>query len=329
MSQKIVLITGWLWYIGSHAVVAFEELWYKTVIVDNLVHSSQETLLWIWNILWYCPDFYEWDIRDRVFLRSIFEKYIFDGVIHFAGLKSVNESCDDLYAYQNNNITGSIELFGVMHDFGVKNILFSSSAAVYHAKNISPITEDMPLGSTNPYATTKIIIEHLLQDYALHDWWSVMNLRYFNPIGAHDSGYIGEIPQWVPNNLLPYVLYVALGKYSEVKVYGDTYSTPDGTGVRDYIDVNDLVDAHAEAYISCKNSGFTTYNVGTGVWKSVLDVIHAVENVSGKTVPYVIGAPRNGDLAMVYADNSKILDGLHWKAKRDFTHSIQTALNFL
>jgi UDP-glucose 4-epimerase len=212
------------------------------------MNSSRDSLSGIEKILSYCPDFYECDIGDRKGLEHIFAKYTFDGVIHFAGLKAVDESCSEIGRYHTNNVGGSMVLFSVMEQYGVKKIIFSSSATVYRADNPLPYTEDMVLGTTNPYGTTKLVIEKLLEDYARNGGWSITTLRYFNPIGAHPSGYIGEMPQGKPNNLLPYILDVARGKREKVFVFGDDYDTADGTGVRDYIDVNDLIDAHILAY---------------------------------------------------------------------------------
>lgn len=246
--QKIILITGGAGYIGSHAVVAFERAGYKTVIVDNFSNSDKTNLDGIDKILGYSPDFFECDISDEKIISKIFEKYNFDGVVHFAGLKAVGESCKKPLLYHENNVAGSLVLFRVMAKYGVKKIIFSSSATVYRADNLPPFTEEMALGTTNPYGTTKLHLEKILEELATFDGWSVTNLRYFNPIGAHESGFIGEKPNGIPNNLLPYVLDVALEKREKVLVFGGDYATIDGTGVRDYIDVNDLVDAHLLAY---------------------------------------------------------------------------------
>ncbi len=326
--KKNILITGGTGYIGSHAVVAFEEAGYRTVIIDNLVNSSRDTLIGIEKILGYCPDFYEWDIRNQEWLEPIFQKYHFDGVIHFAGLKAVGESCDHVGRYHENNIGGSLVLCGMMQKYKVQKIVFSSSATVYRSDNISPLTEDMPTGTTNPYGTTKLVIEKLLEDYSLHAGWSVTTLRYFNPIGAHSSGWIWETPQGVPNNLLPYILDVALGKREKVFVFGNDYDTPDGTGVRDYIDVNDLVEAHISSYKSIKK-GNHIYNIWTGHWKSVLDVIKVVQNTSGKKIDLEMISRRWGDLGSVYANVSKIYTDLWWFSKRGFATSIESAWNFI
>lgn len=328
MDQKILLITGGLGYIGSHAVVAFEQAGYKAVIIDNLVNSTRDTLLGIEKILGYTPDFFECDIRNRSELEKIFQKYDFSGVIHFAGLKAVGESCRDIFEYQDNNIAWSIILFWVMEKFWIKKIVFSSSATVYRPDNFSPLNEAMPIGSTNPYGTSKIIIEQLLEDYAMHAGWMITNLRYFNPIGAHSSGNIGEVPNGIPNNLLPYILDVAIGKREKVLVFGDDYDTIDGTGVRDYIDINDLIDAHIIAYEKivpwCE-----FYNIGTGKWVSVLEMIVWVEQVSWKKIPYEIVSRRAWDLAVVFADVKRIHTKYNWKTKRTLDESIKNAYKFL
>lgn len=328
MDTKILLITGGLGYIGSHAVVAFEQAGYETVIIDNLVNSSRDTLVGIEKILGYTPDFYDIDIRDRASLETLFEKYAFDGVIHFAGLKAVWESCQNIHEYQENNIGGSITLFGVMERFQVRRIVFSSSATVYRQDNISPFREDMPTGTTNPYGTSKLVIEQLLSDYREHASWSVVNLRYFNPIGAHASGYIWEIPNGIPNNLLPYILDVALWKREKVLIFGDDYDTPDGTWVRDYIDINDLISAHVCVYKNF-SLGLETYNVGTWVGVSVLEMIHGVEKVSEKSIPYAITPRRAGDLAVVFADADRLRQKYGWKPEVSLEDSLLTAWNFI
>jgi len=278
-SKKTLLITGWTWYIGSHAVVAFEQAGYQTVIVDNLVNSSTDSLKWIEKILWYIPTFYECDIRDGTTLTWIFQKHNFDAVIHFAGLKAVGESCENIHTYQENNVSGSIALFSVMEKFHVKKIIFSSSATVYSTGNIPPFTEDMSVSTTNPYWTSKLVIEELLKDYALHAWWEIVALRYFNPIWNHPTGYIGESPNGIPNNLLPYIMQVVTSEREKLSIFWDDYDTLDGTGVRDYIDVCDLVDAHLRVYEHIQK-WYEVYNVGTGSWLSVKQILQIAEKVS-------------------------------------------------
>lgn len=329
MSQKILLITWGTGYIGSHAVVAFEQAGYKTVIIDNLSNSSRESLNGIQKILWYTPDFYECDICNQEELRNIFQKYSFDGVIHFAGLKAVGESCEEVGLYHSNNVWGSITLFWVMQEFWVHKIVFSSSATVYSPENISPLREDMSLATTNPYGTTKLIIEKLLEDYTKHTNWRVVNLRYFNPIGAHPSWYIGEVPSGVPNNLLPYILDVASGKREKVRVFGDDYDTPDGTWVRDYIDVCDLVDAHILAYKHLDNAKFGVYNIGTGTGTSVFEMINIVRGVTGKSVPYEVAGRRSGDIASVYCDPSLAQETMEFTAKTGIQESVNNGWKFI
>ena len=326
--QTTLLLTWATGYIGSHAVVAFEQAGYKTVIIDNLSNSSKDSLDGIEHILWYKPDFFEGDIRDKDFLRSVFSRYAFDGVIHFAGLKAVGESCTLPLHYHDNNIGGSIALFQVMEEYSVRKIVFSSSATVYRADNISPLTEDMPLGTTNPYGTTKLVIEELLEDLARLGTWSVIPLRYFNPIWAHPSGHIGELPNGIPNNLLPYVLDVAIGKRKKVSVYGNDYPTHDGTGVRDYIDVCDLVDAHLAAYKHLA-LWYTPINIWTGKGSSVLDMISLVEKVTGVTVPYEITARRPWDLATCFSSATRARELLGWKATRTLETSLENGWKFL
>jgi UDP-glucose 4-epimerase len=328
MEKKTILITGGAGYIGSHAVVAFEQAGYKTVILDNLVNSSKETLAGIEKILGYCPDFYECDIRDKKWLEAVFGKYEFDGVIHFAGLKAVGESCKNIHEYQENNVIGSITLFGVMQQFQVKKIVFSSSATVYRSDNTPPFTEDMSTGTTNPYGTTKLVTEKLLEDYSTHAEWSVVNLRYFNPIGTHPSWYIGEIPNGTPNNILPYLLDVATWKREKMFIFGEDYPTPDGTGVRDYIDVCDVVDAHIVAYQKFLG-GIGVFNIGTGRWTSVKEIIAELESVIGKSIPKEVTGRRSGDLAAVYASCNRALKEFWWQSTRSLKESLQNSWNFV
>jgi len=271
-----ILLTGGLGYIGSHACVTLEQSGFETVLLDNLSNSNLGALSGIESILGYKPVFYDADIRDRGAIASIFKSNAFDGVIHFAGLKAVGESVKLPFEYYDNNIRGSFVLFEEMERAGVRNIVFSSSATVYSKDNELPLTENSKLGTTNAYGTSKLAIEFVLNDLSTGKNWNVMALRYFNPIGAHPSGNIGERPNGTPNNLLPFVLDVAIGKRDEVSVYGNDYGTTDGTGVRDYIDVNDLAQAHLSAILKLlerEGGRFLAINIGTGRGTSVLEMI--------------------------------------------------------
>ncbi len=349
--MKIVLITWGLGYIGSHAVVAFEKAGYKTVIVDNLSNSKLETLENIWKILGYKPDFYEVDLRDKENLRKIFKKYNFSWVIHFAWLKAVWESCEKPLEYFDNNINWSLKLFELMKEFNVKNIIFSSSATVYDLKMlkqldwqaVNDINWDLLLkrwfketdptwNTTNPYGRSKFVLEEILQDLAKFSGFNVILLRYFNPIWAHPSWLIWEDPAWIPNNLLPYVMKVATGEYEKVKVFGNDYPTPDGTWVRDYIDVNDLVDGHLKAWEYLQKQawdGFIdVFNLWTGKWRSVLEIIKAVEKVVGNKVPYEIVDRRPWDIAVSYCDPMKAGKILGFKTKITLEESIENMWRF-
>ena len=326
--QKTLLVTGGAGYIGSHAAVAFAQAGYKVVILDNFANAGRENLDGITKILGREVDFFECDITDRSGLEAIFEKYHFDGVLHFAGLKAVGESCEKIGEYHEKNIFGSIVLFDVMEKFGVKKLIFSSSATVYDQKNLPPFIEEMPTGTTNPYGTCKLVIEKLIEDYTMHKDWQAISLRYLNPIGAHSSGFISEIPQGIPNNLLPYIFDVARGKRTEVRVFGDDYPTQDGSGVRDYIDINDLVDAHLLAYENLQN-GHEIFNVGTGKGTSVFEMIALVEKISDQKIPYEVMSRRSGDLAIVFASAQKITDKLGWKAKNSVEDAIVSGWNFI
>jgi len=328
---KTLLITGGAGYIGSHATVAFTQAGYRVVVIDNFSNSSCKSLDAIEEITGKKVSFYEGDIRDEAFLKHVFAQHHFEGVIHFAGLKSVGESCQDPYSYHDNNITGSIHLFKQMEENGVKNIIFSSSACVYAPTQGLPVNETHPLGASNPYGTTKIVIEELLQDFARHKNFRVIALRYFNPIGAHESGKIGESPKGIPNNLVPYIYEVATGKREKLGVFGNDYDTPDGTGVRDYIDVNDLVEAHLAATKKLEETNeacFEVVNVGTGKGVSVLEMVKATEKAIGRDIPYQILPRREGDLGDVHADVQKAKAFLGWSAKRDIEESLKNGWNF-
>jgi len=335
--MKTILITGWTWYIWSHWVVAFEQAWYKTVIIDNLSNSNLETLNGIEKILGYKPDFFEIDLRDKEKLREVFKKYNFDWVIHFAWLKAVWESCEKPLEYFDNNIVWSLKLFELMEEFQVKNIVFSSSATVYDSKNSSPFFEDMQTWNTsNPYWTTKFILEQILKDLAKFSGFRVANLRYFNPIWAHFSWFIWENPSWIPNNLLPFIMKVATGELEELKVFWNDYPTIDGTWVRDYIDVVDLIEGHLKAYNlveswkwKVKSDGFfETYNLGVGKWVSVLEMIEVARKVTGKEIPYQIVERRAWDLAEVYCNPDKAKKELNWEAKTSLKESIKNSWKF-
>ncbi len=314
-----ILVTGGAGFIGSHTCVELLNAGYDTIVLDNLCNSKRESLRRVEEITGKSVKFYECDIRDRAGLDKIFAENDIDAVIHFAGLKAVGESCAKPLEYYENNIGGTVILCEAMRDAGVKKIVFSSSATVYGEQNVSPLREDMPEGkTTNPYGTTKLYIERILKDtYAADNGWSVCLLRYFNPIGAHKSGKIGEDPKGIPNNLAPYIFQVAIGKRDHLSVFGDDYDTPDGTGVRDYIHVVDLALGHVCAVKKILGeTGCFTYNLGTGTGYSVLDVLHSFEKAVGKPIKYEIAPRRAGDIATCYSDPSKAKAELGWSAER-------------
>ncbi|WP_394526998.1 UDP-glucose 4-epimerase GalE [Lacrimispora sp. JR3] len=315
-----ILVTGGAGYIGSHTCIELLNSDYEVVVVDNLCNSSRESMERVMEITGKKLTFYEADLLDRAALEQIFEKESIEAVIHFAGLKAVGESVFKPLEYYHNNITGTLILCDVMRNHGVKNIVFSSSATVYGDPAFVPITEECPKGDiTNPYGRTKGMLEQILTDLHTADsQWNVMLLRYFNPIGAHKSGRIGENPKGIPNNLLPYITQVAVGKLDCLGVFGGDYDTPDGTCVRDYIHVMDLADGHVKALkkFSGSEGGVWVYNLGTGVGYSVLDVIHAFEEANGLKIPYVMKDRRPGDIPQCYADPSKAEKELGWKAER-------------
>jgi len=314
-----ILVTGGTGYIGSHTVLELLTADYETVVVDNLSNSSEESIRRVEQITGKKAAFYKADIRDEDTMKEIFLKERPDAVIHFAGLKAVGESVQIPLEYYDNNITGTLVLLRSMRAAGCKNIVFSSSATVYGKPETVPIREDFPLSATNPYGRTKLMIEKILGDLYVSDHsWNVILLRYFNPIGAHESGLIGEDPDGIPNNLLPYVAKVAVGRLEKVNVFGNDYDTPDGTGVRDYIHVVDLAKGHVKALEKIvQNPGLEVYNLGTGNGYSVLDIIHAFSKACGHEVPYVIAPRRPGDIDVCYADPAKALNDLGWKAKYD------------
>ena len=315
-----ILVAGGAGYIGSHTCVELLKEGYEVVVVDNLYNSSEEALKRVEQITGKTVKFYEADILDREALNKIFDTEDIDSVINFAGLKAVGESVQKPLEYYHNNITGTLILCDVMRNHGVKNIIFSSSATVYGDPAFIPITEECPKGQiTNPYGQTKSMLEQILTDIQFADpEWNVILLRYFNPIGAHKSGLIGEDPKGIPNNLLPYVAQVAIGKLPCVGVFGNDYDTPDGTGVRDYIHVVDLAKGHVAAINKIKeNPGVKIYNLGTGKGYSVLDVIHAFGKACGKEIPYEIKPRRAGDIATCYSDASLAKKELGWEAQYD------------
>lgn len=313
-----VLVTGGLGYIGSHTCVELMNAGQEIVVVDNLYNCKKSSYDRIKALTGKDFSFYECDIRNSKELSEVFEKENITSVIHFAGLKAVGESVRKPLEYFDNNVTGTLVLLDVMRKHNCKKIVFSSSATVYGMNNVSPLTEDMEVGGvTNPYGRTKFMIECILKDlYVSDNSWSICLLRYFNPIGAHKSGTMGEDPNGIPNNLMPYITQVAIGKLDHLNVFGDN-DTPDGTGIRDYIHVVDLALGHIKAVEKVEGEdGLFIYNLGTGVGYSVLDVVKAFEKASGKKIPYVIGPRRDGDLAICYSDPSKALKELGWKAER-------------
>ena len=313
-----ILVTGGAGYIGSHTVVELIKLGKEVVIVDNLSNSSILVLDRIEEITGKRPTFYELDVADKAALRSVFEKESIEAAIHFAGYKAVGESVEKPVMYYENNIMSTLSLVEVMAEFGVKKIVFSSSATVYGLNNPSPLVENMPTSATNPYGYTKVMLEQILRDLEVSDKeWSVALLRYFNPIGAHESGLIGEDPAGIPNNLMPFIAQVAVDKRSELSVFGNDYDTVDGTGVRDYIHVVDLALGHIKALEKISDTtGVYTYNLGSGQGTSVLELVQAFEKVNGVPVPYKIVDRRPGDVATCYANADKALAELNWKTEK-------------
>lgn len=315
-----ILVTGGAGFIGSHTCVELLNAGYEIVIVDNLYNSSEKSLDRVRELTGKDFAFYPYDIRDKENMRKVFEEHKIDACIHFAGLKAVGESCREPLMYYDNNIGGTLALCEVMAEYNCKKIVFSSSATVYGMNNISPLKEDMKTGgTTNPYGTTKYMIEIILDDFHKADKdWAVTLLRYFNPIGAHKSGRIGENPNGIPNNLMPYITQVAIGKLPYLNVFGDDYNTPDGTGVRDYIHVVDLALGHVKAVekILKDEPKVNVYNLGTGNGYSVLDIVKAFEQASGQKIEYKIAPRRPGDLDVCYSDATKAFNELGWKAER-------------
>ncbi|WP_226526481.1 UDP-glucose 4-epimerase GalE [Metabacillus niabensis] len=313
-----ILITGGAGYIGSHTCVELLNAGYEIVVLDNLSNSKVDSLDRIREITSKDFKFYQTDLLNKPELQNIFAENNIEAVIHFAGLKAVGESVSIPLHYYHNNITGTLILCDVMEQFGVHNMVFSSSATVYGIQEQVPLSEELPLQATNPYGRTKLMIEEILQDvYVSNKNWSVAILRYFNPVGAHSSGIMGEDPNGIPNNLVPYITQVAVGKLSELRVFGNDYSTHDGTGVRDYIHVVDLAAGHLKALEKVMvSSGVSAYNLGTGTGYSVLDMIHTFEKVTGRSIPYHISNRRPGDIGISYANPSKAQKELNWVAKK-------------
>ncbi len=313
-----ILVTGGAGYIGSHTCCELLTRNHSVVVLDNFCNSSPESLKRIREITGKEVTLYEGDLRDAALYDRIFTENKIDWVIHFAGLKAVGESCQKPILYYDNNLTGTLTLLSAMQRYGCKKIVFSSSATVYGAPERLPLTEDCKVGgTTNPYGTSKLFQEQILSDiYKADNEWTVILLRYFNPVGAHESGRIGEDPQGIPNNLMPYIAKVAVGELKEIGVFGNDYDTPDGTGVRDYIHVVDLALGHVCAIEKKKESGVFVYNLGTGNGYSVLDMIHAFEKACGHPLPYVIKPRRSGDIASCYADASLAERELGWRATR-------------
>lgn len=325
-----ILVTGGAGYIGSHTTVELIKEGYEVIIVDNLCNSSSMVLDRIEDITGKRVKFYNIDTRDQVNFRKIFEENKIDAVIHFAALKAVGESVQKPLDYYNNNLVNTITVLELMREFNVDKFVFSSSATVYGNPKSCPIKEDFPLSTTNPYGNTKLMIEDILRDICkVNKGLNVAILRYFNPIGAHESGKIGEEPNGIPNNLMPYITKVAIGQLKELSVFGDDYDTPDGTGVRDYIHVVDLARGHVKALEKLnQNPGLVTYNLGTGKGYSVLDLVKAFKKASGVDIPYKIVGRRAGDIAMCYADPTKAETELGWVAKYDVDKMCKDSWNW-
>jgi UDP-glucose 4-epimerase len=313
-----VLVTGGAGYIGSHAVLLLLEQGFDVIVLDNLANSSSESLRRVTDLAGRAPVFVKGDIRDRDLLDRILREYSIESVIHFAGLKSVGESVSMPLEYYDNNVVGTVRLLQAMQAAGVKRLVFSSSATVYGEPATVPIREHFPLSYTNPYGATKLHIEDMLRDlYRGDSTWQIALLRYFNPVGAHPSGRIGESPSGIPNNLMPYVTQVAVGKREFLSVFGSDYPTPDGTGVRDYIHVMDLVEGHLAALNTLDRTPFITCNLGTGLGYSVLQMVAAFERTTGRKVPYKLVERRPGDVAACYADPSLAEELMGWRATRN------------
>ena len=326
-----ILVTGGTGYIGSHTCVELLNRGEDIVVVDNLSNSKIEMCDKIKEITGKDFKFYKVDLLDRENLEKVFEENNISEVIHFAGFKAVGESCLKPVMYYHNNITGALILLETMNKFGCKKIVFSSSATVYGNPKTVPIKEDFPLSTTNPYGSTKLMIEHILNDvYKADNEWSIVILRYFNPIGAHESGKIGENPNGIPNNLMPYINYVAVGKLDHLNVFGNDYDTEDGTGVRDYIHVVDLAKGHLKAIDKAREvAGVNIYNLGTGKGYSVLDIVNTFQDVNGIEIKYEIVERRPGDIAVCYADPKKAKEELGWVAEKNLEDMCKDSWNYI
>ncbi|MBX3057968.1 MAG: UDP-glucose 4-epimerase GalE [Anaerolineae bacterium] len=325
-----ILVTGGAGYIGCHTCLELLQAGYDLVVVDNLSNSKQASLARVERLTGKSLTFYPIDLLDKAALSSVFARHTITAVIHFAGLKSVNESVAVPLLYYQNNLTGTINLCQVMQQHNVKNLVFSSSATVYGEPASLPITEDFPRSAVNPYGRTKLIIEDILMDLHHADAaWNIILLRYFNPVGAHTSGQIGEDPNGIPNNLMPFITQVAVGRLPELAVFGNDYHTPDGTAVRDYIHVVDLAQGHLAALAKlAQQPGAAIYNLGTGRGYSVLEVIHAFEQATGQKIPYRQAPRRPGDVASVYADASKAFQEMGWRAQKGISEMCRDAWNW-
>ncbi|MCX6075112.1 MAG: UDP-glucose 4-epimerase GalE [Campylobacterales bacterium] len=319
MQKLNILITGGAGYIGSHTLIALDEAGYTFVVYDNLCNSSLEALKRVETIIGKSIQFEEGDIRDKVALKKLFASYSIESVIHFAGLKAVGESVDEPLKYYDNNVNGTLVLLEVMREYNCKQIVFSSSATVYGDPHTTPIKEEFPLSATNPYGRSKLFIEEILRDVYISDnEFKIVILRYFNPVGAHKSGTIGEDPNGIPNNLMPFIAQTAVGKREVLSVFGGDYDTEDGTGVRDYIHVVDLAHGHVKALQKIPDiQNVLTVNLGTGKGYSVLEMVAAFEKASGKKVPFKIVKRRAGDIAKCFADPSYAQEMLGWSATRN------------
>lgn len=332
--MKTLLLTWWTWYIWSHNALLFLQKWYDVIIFDNLSNSSEDVLGKIETIAEKTPKFYKWDLRNISDIEIVFSENNIDAVIHFAGLKAVGESCSMPQEYYENNIVGTMNLTKVMEQYNCRDIIFSSSATVYDPNQKPPFSElTLTWNTTNPYGTSKFIIENILRDLANHKGFRVVNLRYFNPVGAHSSGHIWENPNDIPNNLLPYIMKVASGELTSLSVYWDDYDTIDGTGVRDYIHVEDLAAGHLAAtqYIdSLENTWiFEVFNLGAGQGSSVIEMITITESIIWKPLPYSIAVRRSWDIASAYCSPKKAEEVLWWKAEKTVQEAVADSWNFI